>query len=66
MPAWAAEIGCTTWGQLLLKFTLSHPAVTCVIPGTGNAEHMALNARAGDGEVPSASYWQDKIDSLLR
>ncbi len=66
LPVWAAEIGCTTWGQLLLKFTLSHPAVTCAIPGTGNADHMTLNAQAGDGDVPLREYWRDKIGSLLQ
>ena len=34
LPAWAADFDCQTWGQFLLKFILSHPAVTCVIPGT--------------------------------
>ncbi|NBO74535.1 MAG: aldo/keto reductase, partial [Gammaproteobacteria bacterium] len=35
LPAWAADIACTSWAQLLLKFVISHPAVTCVIPATG-------------------------------
>ena len=47
LPAWAADIDCTSWSQLLLKFVVSHPAMTCAIPGTGNPEHMADNARAG-------------------
>jgi aryl-alcohol dehydrogenase-like predicted oxidoreductase len=37
---------------LLLKFVVSHPAMTCAIPGTGNPEHMADNARAGFGRMP--------------
>jgi hypothetical protein len=36
LPEWAGEMGCTSWAQILLKFVLAHPAVTCVIPGTGN------------------------------
>src|SRR4051794_22695140 len=52
LPAWAAEIDCTSWSQLLLKFVVSHPAVTCAIPGTGNPEHMADNVRAGIGRMP--------------
>jgi aryl-alcohol dehydrogenase-like predicted oxidoreductase len=36
LPDWAGEIGCTSWAQILLKFVLAQPAVTCVIPGTGN------------------------------
>jgi aryl-alcohol dehydrogenase-like predicted oxidoreductase len=52
LPGWAAEIDCTSWAQLLLKFVVSHPAVTCAIPGTGSPEHMADNARAGIGRMP--------------
>jgi aryl-alcohol dehydrogenase-like predicted oxidoreductase len=55
LPAWAAEIGCTSWAQILLKFVLSHPAVTCTIPGTGNPAHMADNCKAGIGPLPDAA-----------
>ncbi len=55
LPAWSAEIGCTTWAQLLLKFVLGHPAVTCVIPGTGRPEYMHDNVRAGFGSYPDES-----------
>jgi len=49
VPPWMQEAGCETWSQVLLKFVLAHKTVTCVIPGTGNREHMAENCRAGDG-----------------
>lgn len=65
LPAWAVDIGCSTWAQILLKFVLAHPAVTCAIPGTGNAEHMRRNAQAGEGEIPDAGFWRDKIDGLV-
>ncbi|WP_233835614.1 aldo/keto reductase [Paraburkholderia sp. ZP32-5] len=52
LPAWAAEIGCTSWAQVLLKFVLAHPAVTVVIPGTGRPKYMADNVRAGSGPLP--------------
>jgi len=52
LPAWAGEIGCVSWAQILLKFVLGHPAVTCVIPGTGRPEHMKDNVRAGFGIIP--------------
>ncbi|TMJ05191.1 MAG: hypothetical protein E6G97_03485 [Alphaproteobacteria bacterium] len=52
LPDWAADIDCTSWSQLLLKFAVSHPAITCAIPGTGNPEHMADNVRAGIGRMP--------------
>jgi diketogulonate reductase-like aldo/keto reductase len=58
LPAWAAEIDCTSWSQLLLKFVVSHPAVTCAIPGTGNPDHMADNARAGTGRMPDEAMRQ--------
>jgi diketogulonate reductase-like aldo/keto reductase len=55
LPDWAAEIDCTSWAQILLKFVLAQPAVTCVIPGTGNPAHMADNCRAGSGTLPDAA-----------
>lgn len=54
LPAWAAEISCTSWAQVLLKFVLAHPAVTCAIPGTSRPAHMNDNARAGHGALPDA------------
>jgi diketogulonate reductase-like aldo/keto reductase len=48
VPASMQEAGCETWSQVLLKFTLAHKAVICVIPGTGNAAHMAENSLAGN------------------
>jgi aryl-alcohol dehydrogenase-like predicted oxidoreductase len=58
VPEWSREIGCTTWAQLLLKFVLAHPAVTCVIPGTGRPEYMRDNVRAGFGSYPDQSMQQ--------
>jgi len=55
LPAWAAEIGCTSWAQVLLKFVLAHPAVSVVIPGTGRPQYMADNVRAGSGPLPDAA-----------
>jgi diketogulonate reductase-like aldo/keto reductase len=55
LPDWAGEIGCTSWAQILLKFVLAHPAVTCVIPGTGKPEHMRDNVQAGFGVYPDAA-----------
>lgn len=60
LPTWAADIGCTHWSQVLLKFVLSHPAVTCAIPGSGDAAHMAQNAAAGTGVIPEAQFWRGK------
>src|ERR1700691_2236209 len=54
LPDWAADIDCMSWGQFFLKFILSHPAVTAVIPGTDKAEHMIDNLAAGRGRLPDA------------
>jgi diketogulonate reductase-like aldo/keto reductase len=54
LPDIAAALSCTSWAQLLLKFVVSHPAVTCAIPGTRRPQHMAENARAGSGPMPDA------------
>ena len=52
LPDWAAEIDCASWAQILLKFVLSHPAVTCAIPGTSRPEHMRDDIAAGTGRMP--------------
>ena len=66
LPPWAAEVGCASWAQLLLKFVLGHPAVTCAIPGTRRREHMEDNAKAGVGPVPGRDYWRDKLAAFDR
>src|SRR5579883_545432 len=58
LPGWAAEIDCTSWSQVLLKYVLGHPAVTCVIPGTSKPEHMRDNALAGSGAFPDEAMRQ--------
>ncbi len=55
LPDFAGEVGATSWAQLLLKFIIAHPAVTCAIPGTAKAAHMADNVRAGMGVMPDAA-----------
>jgi aryl-alcohol dehydrogenase-like predicted oxidoreductase len=52
LPSWAGEINCTSWAQLMLKFVISYPAVTCAIPGTGKLEHLLDNMAAGVGQLP--------------
>ena len=51
-PAFAAEIGCTGWPQLVLKFIVSHPAVTCAIPATSRVDHVRENMGAAYGAMP--------------
>ena len=52
LPPWAAELGIASWAQYFLKWIVSHPAVTCAIPGTGRPEHMKDNLGAGYGVLP--------------
>jgi diketogulonate reductase-like aldo/keto reductase len=64
LPGWAADIDCRSWAQILLKYVISHPAVTCAIPGTGSPEHMRDNALAGSGALPDASLRTRMVASL--
>jgi diketogulonate reductase-like aldo/keto reductase len=51
-PEWSNEYDINNWGEFFLKYIIAHPAVTCVIPATSNAMHMADNMRAGFGKLP--------------
>lgn len=55
LPSWAGEIGAATWAQFILKFIISHPAVTCAIPATTRVEHVKENMAAGAGELADAA-----------
>jgi len=55
LPAWAAEFDCASWGQFFLKFIVSHPAVTCVIPATSKVHHLQDNMAAGFGRLPDSA-----------
>jgi diketogulonate reductase-like aldo/keto reductase len=52
LPPWAAEIDCANWAQVLLKFIVSHPAVTCAIPATSRVDHVKENVGASYGRLP--------------
>ena len=54
LPSLAKEFGIESWGQYFLKFIISHPAVTCVIPGTSKPKHMIDNMHAAYGKLPDA------------
>jgi aryl-alcohol dehydrogenase-like predicted oxidoreductase len=64
LPAWAADIDVTSWSQFLLKYVISHPAVTCAIPGSTQVAHLEDNQRAARGRLPDEAmrrrmeqYW---------
>jgi len=55
LPEWASEIDATTWAQFMLKFVVSHPAVTCAIPGTARVAYVTDNNQAARGRMPDAA-----------
>jgi aryl-alcohol dehydrogenase-like predicted oxidoreductase len=64
VPEWASEFDATTWAQFFLKYIVSHPAVTCAIPGTTNTAFLQDNQAGGRGRLPTAAqrkqmevYW---------
>ena len=64
LPDWADEFGAASWAQFMLKYNLSHPAITAVIPGTTTLAHLHDNQAAGRGPLPDAAlrrrmeqYW---------
>lgn len=63
LPAWAADYDATSWAQLFLKYNISHPAVTAVIPGTTKLTHLKDNQLAGRGRLPDAKG-RKKIEEL--
>jgi aryl-alcohol dehydrogenase-like predicted oxidoreductase len=52
LPEWAADFDARTWAQFFLKYLVSHPAVTVVLPGTSSAAHMLDNIGGGIGRLP--------------
>lgn len=61
LPSWAAEAGITSWAQAFLKFALSHPAVTVVIPATGKPDRQSDNLHAGVGPDLDSTQRQSLI-----
>lgn len=62
LPPWVAELGIASWAQFFLKWIVSHPAVTCAIPGTARPDHMQDNLAAGQGPMPSAEQRKRMAD----
>jgi diketogulonate reductase-like aldo/keto reductase len=65
LPEWAMEIDCKSWGQFFLKFIVSHPAVTCVIPATSKVHHMEDNMAAAFGRLPSPSMRERMLQYFM-
>ena len=66
LPAWAAEIGCRSWAQLVLKFIVSHPAITCAIPATSRVDHVRENMAAASGALPDETMRRRIADAVAR
>jgi aryl-alcohol dehydrogenase-like predicted oxidoreductase len=67
LPRWAGDIDVSSWSQFFLKYVVSHPAVTCAIPGSTKVPHLEDNQRAARGRLPDAAmrarmeeYWEGK------
>ena len=54
VPYWAQAFGCESWAQFLLKYAISHPAVTLSIPGMTKVHHVDDNFGAAHGRLPDA------------
>jgi aryl-alcohol dehydrogenase-like predicted oxidoreductase len=70
LPDWASQIDVNSWGQYFLKYVISHPAVTCAIPGSTKLTHLEDNQGAGRGRLPDAAmrrkmeqYWDSATTS---
>ncbi len=64
LPDWAGEIGASNWAQFLLKFIVSHPAVTCAIPATSKVAHVRENMAASRGPLPDEAMRQRMIAAV--
>lgn len=64
LPPVARELGCTSWAQLLLKFIVGHPAVTCPIPATSKVAHVEDNLGALRGPVPTEAQRKQIVAAL--
>jgi diketogulonate reductase-like aldo/keto reductase len=62
LPQWASETGASTWAQFILKFIVSHPAVTCAIPATTRLDHVRENMEAASGILPGEALRRRMVD----
>jgi diketogulonate reductase-like aldo/keto reductase len=64
LPAWAAETGASSWAQFILKFIVSHPAVTCAIPATTRVDHVRENMATATGPLPDEALRRRMADHV--
>lgn len=58
LPEWASQFGATSWSQFFLKYVVSHPSVTCAVPGSTKVDHLEDNLGAARGRLPNAATRQ--------
>ena len=66
LPPWAAEIDCASWAEIVLKFIVTHPAVTCAIPATTSVAHVRENMNAASGRMPDAALRRRIVAAVER
>jgi aryl-alcohol dehydrogenase-like predicted oxidoreductase len=64
LPPWAVEFDCSSWAQFFLKYIVSHPAVTCALPGTAKVEYLVDNLGAAQGRLPDAAM-RRRMESFI-
>jgi diketogulonate reductase-like aldo/keto reductase len=64
LPDWVAEFDCKSWAQFFLKWIVAHPAVTCAIPATANANHLEDDIQGGIGRTPDAKMRQRMVECV--
>jgi len=64
LPPWAGEFDCSSWAQFFLKYIVSHPAVTCALPGTAKVDYLVDNLGAGRGRLPDAAM-RSRMESFI-
>jgi diketogulonate reductase-like aldo/keto reductase len=65
LPPWAAETGCASWAQFFLRYAVSHPAITCVIPATSQVAHMTDNMGAALSPLPEPALRERMLRHFL-
>lgn len=65
LPDWIGETGASSWAQYLLKFIVSHPAVTCAIPATTRVDHVRENLAAAGGALPDEAL-RERMSDYVR
>lgn len=64
LPPWASELDCASWAQFFLKYIVSHPAVTCCVPGIASVEYLLDNLGAAQGRLPDAGM-RRRMEELI-